>query len=355
MTPERAALLLRESEPVAFEEQRLQAVERHVLDELRSARTVSRAPAATPSAAWSRPLTGAVAGLALAAAILLLVLRSGSHDQQLQLSLKDGSQVISLSAGAHVLPELVADNRVELRQTAGSLAYDVTPRPGRMFVVRVADARVEVLGTAFRIDLSQQAIHVAVTRGRVRVVRGNSSAELAAGEEVTLASPAPAGEAERGPQAESRPTPSADAPVPSPVASSEDGPSKAPASPSAHFAVGAPAAAELFLRADQARQAGDSASALRHLRELLRTHPKDGRATLARFTIGRLESARGNALAAAEAFESCGSALSGEAIAEAALARAAAGQADRAKALAARYLLQFPNGPRAGALQKLAR
>jgi TolA-binding protein len=338
MKPERAAQLLAESEPEALSDARAQAIERRVLAELR--------PDAPSSAHTSRfglrALAVTLASLALAA-LVLLVFRGGSAEQ-LPLSLTDGSQVTPLGSGARVVPELIAENRVELRQAAGSVAYQVTARPSRVFVVRAGDARVEVLGTAFRIDLSERAVHVAVTRGLVRVAHGNSIAQLAAGEEVTLArasnqvSSAPSAAASADPSIEPD---EAQHGAAAPAASMKDG--------------SAPSAAELFLRADQARVAGDSAGALRHLRELLRTHPKDGRATLARFTIGRLESSRGNARIAAEAFESCGSALGGEALAEAALARSAAGQTDRARVLATRYLKQFPSGPRAGALVDLTR
>ena len=351
MTPERAARLLRESDASAFAEHRSLVVERRVLEALRDAAESSRAPRFR--AGWSKPVAAAAAGLALVTALLVFVFRTSPLAQELHLELQDGSRVTSLRAGARVLPELVAANRVELRQVAGSLAYDVTPRAGRLFVVRVADARVEVLGTAFEIELSQHAVHVAVSRGRVRVVRGSSSAELAAGEAMTLAIAAPSANVAEGPE-RAPATASADALIGKPATSVLE-PSQP--RPGAHStsAAGPPSPAELFLRADRARESGDSAAALRHLRELLRTHPRDGRATLARFTIGRLELARGNPRAAAESFESCGSALGGEGIAEAALARAAAGQTDRARALVERYLLLFPDGPRAGALEKLAR
>ncbi|MBL8742013.1 MAG: hypothetical protein JNK04_12990, partial [Myxococcales bacterium] len=69
--------------------------------------------------------------------------------------------------------------------------------------------------------------------------------------------------------------------------------------------------------------------------------------------IGRLENQRGNPAAAAAAFEACGSAMSGEALAEAALARAAAGQGAQAAALAKRYRQLFPEGPRSAEMEKL--
>ena len=344
MKPERAAELLRESEPVAFDEARSQAVERRVLEQLRTSSVV-----ATKSAAKRGRLVPLATAVALAAA-LLLVLRGAWQHSAPQLALTDGSRAVAVSPDARVVPELVAENRVELRQTAGSVEYDVTPRPERLFVVHVGSARVEVLGTAFRIDRSEHSVHVAVTRGRVRVVHDSSSAELAAGEEVTLATPQPP----RPPQPPAQP-PAAAGAVPVEQVPAAGAASSQPATSGQSAGLGAtPSAAELFLRADEARSAGDTAGALRYLRELLRAHPKDGRASLARFTIGRLESARGNSAAAAEAFEGCGAALNGEALAEAALARAAAGQPERARALALRYRAQFPSGPRSAALEKLA-
>src|SRR5262249_9417206 len=121
-------------------------------------------------------------------------------------------------------------------------------------------------------------------------------------------------------------------PVPSETPSAEA--SAPPPQPAAPAAPEGASAADLFPPADAARAGGTSAEALRLLHELVQRYPRDGRATLALFTIGRLEQSRGRSAAAARAFESCGGALHGEAMAEAALAWSAAGDRGRAGGLA---------------------
>ena len=88
--------------------------------------------------------------------------------------------------------------------------------------------------------------------------------------------------------------------------------------------------------------------------QLIAAHPTDARVTVATFTLGRVERARGNHDAAARAFESCGDALRGDAIAEAASSWLAAGQGDRASAAARRYLVAHPSGVHAEQMKKLA-
>ena len=71
---------------------------------------------------------------------------------------------------------------------------------------------------------------------------------------------------------------------------------------------------------------------------------------MALFTLGKVERKRGQWVAAAQAFEQCGTALRGDALAAAANAWLAAGNASRAKAAAARYLQHFPDGVHATAM-----
>ncbi len=107
-------------------------------------------------------------------------------------------------------------------------------------------------------------------------------------------------------------------------------------------------------RADAARASGDLEGALTALRQLLRDHPQDGRATLALFTIGKVERQRGNHANAGRAFDQCGAALKGDAFAEAAMSWQAAGQSSRAAASARRYLATYPRGVHADTMRKLS-
>lgn len=323
-----------------WDELRAARVQRRVLDAM-------RAPAPARARSRWRLLTLVAATLSLVSLVIAFVVLRPGPEPTARLELADGSFAV-LEPSARVVPELVSDTRVELRQLEGNASYDVTPKPTRLFVVHVDDARVEVLGTAFRVEKEAASIRVIVSRGRVRVTRGARVVELAAGEQVTLAP-------------ETQPTAEAAAlPAPEPVPNEPAATSAATASAASPSEPPAPSqvassehASELFRRADVARAAGNHAEAVRLLRELVQSHPRDGRATLANFTIGRIESQRGNAAAAAAAFEACGAAMSGEALAEAALARAAAGQTSQAKALAAQYRKLFPEGPRNAQMEKL--
>ncbi len=316
-------------------------------DDLRAARVQKRVLAAlqegtTPTPA--RPALRFALALAGAAALVcaLLFFALGDRRPRGRLEFADGSSV-AVEAGGRVVPESIAPNRIEVRHTEGAAAYEVTPRSERTFVVWVGDVRVEVLGTSFEIDKLRGSVRVAVSRGRVRVSRGARSVVLGAGEEVVFAD-----EPVSEPPAPSSATAEVADPPPTVTTAS-------PPLPEPSGAIGAEAtAAELFRQADDARAAGRAADALRLLHLLVERHPKDGRVTLAVFTIGRIESQRGNHGAAASAFESCGSALSGEALAEAALARAALGQSGKAHALARTYLSRFPNGARVKEMERLA-
>lgn len=355
MQPNEAAELARKAVAPPWDELRAARVQKRVLAELK-VQPEPQAPAVESARRRTRLFAFGLALAAAAALLLFVLLRSGATT----LELADGS-VATLDDGARVVPELVSDDRVELRQVSGSASYDVVPRPSRTFVVLVGDVRVEVLGTSFRVewleDTGDDAIRVAVTRGRVKVTRGARTAVLTAGEELTWkgAPPAELPAATTAavvvePPSASEATPP-DAPVEEPTPASS---SAAAARPSAASKPEPPTAAELFRQADDARASDNDAVALKLLQSLLELHPKDNRVTMARFTIGRIEARRGNVQAAARAFESCGAALSGEALAEAALLRAGAGESAAAAELARRYLELYPLGARAKEMARLA-
>lgn len=117
---------------------------------------------------------------------------------------------------------------------------------------------------------------------------------------------------------------------------------------------------ELLSLADVARRSGHAARAEEPLTELLRRFPDDPAAALGAFTLGRLRADQlGRPADAAEAFEralrsSLPSTLVPDALARLALARRDAGQHERARADASRYLERFPNGPRAAEMRAIA-
>jgi transmembrane sensor len=116
---------------------------------------------------------------------------------------------------------------------------------------------------------------------------------------------------------------------------------------------------ELLSLADVARRSGHAARAEEPLTELLRRFPDDPAAALGAFTLGRLCADQlGRPADAAEAFEralrsSLPSTLVPDALARLALARRDAGQPERARTEATRYLERFPNGPRAAEMRAI--
>ncbi len=240
---------------------------------------------------------------------------------------------------------------VRVRQHQGRVRYEIEPRPSRTFSVLVQGVKVTVLGTVFDVYVHDGRVEVKVTRGRVRVERGEQVVILTAGDRVEMA----AGIEGEEPAAE------ADVP-PTPVASASTPPPRAPALPAVEAPKapeqgaggGAPDAATLLARADAARASGSLDEAARLLRRLVATHPRDPRVTLALFSLGRVERRRGHHQAAAQAFEQCGAGLRGDAMAEAAASWIAAGQPSKARAAAQRYVTTYPEGVHAAQMRALA-
>jgi transmembrane sensor len=234
--------------------------------------------------------------------------------------------------------------------------YDVTPNARRKFVVRVREVRVSVLGTAFYVDVSPDAVAVKVEHGSVEVVQHDRRVVLAAGEGITLdtriAAPLPS----------SPSNPSPDSP---PSIDVREGAMASPsmAEPGSGRVVsggpGGVSPAQLLERADRARARGDLEGAAHALRELIQRHPGDPRAALAYFTLGRVLGAEGAHRDAAQAFAACLArgpidSLAEDALAELARANARAGQRADAVAAAQRYLSTYPKGVHARAMRDLA-
>jgi TolA-binding protein len=353
MRPSEAGRVSRERIDVPWDDLRAARVQRTVLAGIRLG-TVGARPRPR---VW---VAGAAAAVLAVLAVLLVYARPWPL-WPLRVDFADGSTVVP-DRGARVIPAVVSPDRIEVEQVSGVASYEVAPRPDRVFVVRAGVVRVEVIGTSFRVERSGGTVRVRVARGRVLVSRGDRTMVLGANEEISLAEDDPRGEVtSTGPASGPAPVTSGEASAPAAPAV----PASAPTTDDTHppdmaQPAEGPTAAELFRLADDARARGDTAAAVRLLRELVRRYPRDGRVTMGLFTIGRLERARGSPAEAARAFEACSGAqgagaLGGEALAEAALARAAAGDPSRARTLAARYLAALPGGPRAGEMSRLAR
>ena len=226
----------------------------------------------------------------------------------------------------------------------GRIACDVTHREGRSFVVAAGGVEVRVVGTRFSVANEEAEggtrVEVRVERGVVevrgagrdaevvRVVAGHSWSQVTKTE--ALAEPA---EPETAPEPQAPDAEPAKAHVASPRA--------------AHPAADA---RELFEQARALWRAGKMEDAARTYQALLAAHPRDPRAGLAAFELGRLRMDRLNDMpGAVKALEQAVALAPGAELREDALARlvsAAAAVHDHARCThaRARYLTEYPSG-----------
>ncbi|MGZ3475662.1 MAG: FecR domain-containing protein [Polyangiales bacterium] len=250
-----------------------------------------------------------------------------------KMMLADGSEAV-LSPDARVQIEEQGEEQVRIAQTAGNVRYDVVPNPKRKFAVKVGDVTVNVLGTAFSVALKDQKVTVVVERGHVEVDApdaegGTRKTELHVGESLQVAAYLP----------KDLPSPSTSAVVEKKAA--------------------VPTIDQLLAKADEARAAHRYDEAATALRTLIQLYPSDPRVASASFTLGRVERARGRHAAAAEAFARCykaapHGALAEDAMAEEAISWKSAGDTNKAKAAAKRYLGSHPSGAHAPRMIPLA-
>ena len=287
----------------------------------------------------------------------------------------DGSRSL-LDGGAHV--EVVKDSAalVRVKQAVGRVRYEVTPRKQRQFVVAARGVEVTVVGTAFEVNVDEHQVRVRVLRGIVRVRQGARVVQLVAGEHIAMeaaSSSLAQAQTDSDTDSDTHPTPppapshrdeNSTADVIAPSAPNNGAVATAAAGGGAHSqpsngrdAAGGnttvATAQDLLRVADSARSAGNLHQAAQILRQLIDQHPHDRRITLAMFTLGKVERQRGRHLQAAQAFEGCGAALRGDALAAAAAEWRAAGNGGRARAAASHYLAQFPDGVHAPAMRAI--
>ncbi len=103
--------------------------------------------------------------------------------------LEDGSVVYLAGNASLSYPEKFDPDKREVRMK-GEALLDISPEAGRPFYVETKYVTVEVLGTAFRIQSSeeQQLFSLSVERGKVKVTRKETGEQFIAttGEEVLL-------------------------------------------------------------------------------------------------------------------------------------------------------------------------
>jgi transmembrane sensor len=156
------------------------------------------APSARPRPRW-------LAGLAIAASLVIAVLgwrmamHGGSSNttglqryaseigQNRDIRLPDGS-TIQLGAASN-LTARYADGQRDIELSSGEAFFTVSHERDRPFVVAAGPVRIEDLGTAFNVRRTGQQVIVAVTQGRVRVQaptgKKQSGMELLAGQQAS--------------------------------------------------------------------------------------------------------------------------------------------------------------------------
>lgn len=222
-----------------------------------------------------------------------------------------GAERVSLSDGSAITPEagtalsVVESNGdvLTLRLDRGAATFDVRPGGERRWTVDAGLLVVDVLGTRFRVERAEGFASVSVARGRVSVRDTRETGDvrtLGPGESLRIAETGEASVAgSYSDPGEEREATVADAPH-----GSRPGPSLRALAERRDYAgayrdlqragfehvVGATSDLDgLFAVADSARLSGHPDEARLPLARIVEEHPRDPRAALAAFTLGRIE------------------------------------------------------------------
>jgi len=294
-----------------------------------------------------------------------------SADTKVSVQLEDGSRVeLSPRAQLRLLKNAKREVRLELR--GGKARFAVAHDRSRPFKVEAGGAEIRVVGTRFELGRSREAggerLEVAVSEGVVEVRRAGEREvrTLRAGERwsalvsppvAPLRKPAPSDPAAAAldePELEAAPgalDPAAEV-LPEPDAQAE-----AERSPGLRgSAARERAAARVFERANLARRAGRMRDAADAYAELLARYPRDRRAGLSAFELGRIRmDALSDPRGAIEALERAAAAGDTASFHEDALARMvvaydAEGRREACRKARERYLGRYSSGVHAHVL-----
>ncbi|HEY6079876.1 MAG TPA: FecR family protein [Polyangiaceae bacterium] len=260
----------------------------------------------------------------------------------------DGS-LARVSEGGELVVKSATPERIESVLTRGAAEFEVTKHAQREFWVLAGPVQVRVVGTRFRVERLGERTRVSVTVGKVEVREGEARSYLEAGESRFF--PTRAEQPEAAPSAGRARF----------LELTRGGEFKAAYQVmSQNPAVVGAGAEDLMLAADAARLSNHPEEAAKYLRRVTSEHPRDSRAPLAAFTLGRvLLSQLSRPGEAAEAFALSrklrpSGGLSEDALAREAEARAAAGARARAGVLAREYVARYPQGKHRSTMQRLA-
>ena len=320
-----------------------------------------------------RPAAPAPGPLGLAGRAALSPAAQLNGAERTAFALSDGSQIrLEQSALLSVLENNARAFAVHLERGRGT--FDVNPGGPRRWLIECGVASVEVVGTSFSIERTEQGVRVSVTRGVV-LVRGERVIDrvrrVAAGQTLYVpglpqaAQPAAVSGAPAVPPS---PTTTPAAP-PSPTTARAMPLAAAPPRRAAHSAPPPVAAARKLdgrpslqagwlNQADRARRSGQPARARELLERIVRFAADSSEAGIAAFTLARMQlvhdpRAAASALVTALAGD-IPTGLREDAQAMLVEAHARAGQVALARAAAAEYARSFPNGRRATEVKRWA-
>jgi len=309
------------------------------------------------------PLALALAGAAAVAIVAILVQPappkqiSTNRYERVTLALDDGSRMQLRPATA---VNLLRQGRREVRLQVlrGAARFEVHPDPARRFVVTAAGVDVVVTGTAFSVELEGPAgaTRVSVERGEVEVHPRGEARALARVHAGETWPPRAAPKSAPPAPAEAPPSPVA----PAAKATKPAVPVAAPGPPPTVSRPEPTDPRQLLEEANRARRGGDVARAASLLETLRVRHPRDARAALATFELGRLRmNALGDLPGAVQALkQSIALAPAGvfREDAEACLATAYARMHDgsRCELARRRYLERYPEGTHSAEMSALA-
>jgi transmembrane sensor len=286
---------------------------------------------------------------------------SSGAPQNRSLSFADGSHVVLLDERTRVEVERADRESVEVALLEGQGRFTVVSQPGRAFVVHVEKFAIVTLAAAFTVTREPERVHVRVLEGEVEVNGAAQQQRLHADDALwfnltpasrTDAAPTESGVSRADPKEAARRRfldHARHRQYARAMAVLREKPSVVRDNPE-----------ELMLAADAARLSGDAPAAVPYLKRVAANHPKDARAPLAAFTLGRIYLFDLNQpLQAREAFALTRRLSSQGALAEDALAReveaaARTGAQREAQALAQEYLSRYPQGRRRAQIRSFA-
>ena len=278
--------------------------------------------------------------------------------------LADGSdiQVDRTSSDVRIIED--SASRVRVRLVRGASRYNVVPNAARTFEVESGQVTVTVVGTEFIVEQRGEKTWVDVLRGKVRVAWGSEHVLLAAGENGTFprdAQPngaddalamagendAPAGRGSHATQSYRARVARRDYRGAYAVLSRNPG-------------LAGDTVEELLVAADVARLSDHPSEAVPYLQRILREHPRDERAPMAAFTLGRTLGGLGRTEEAMNMFGRVHSAWPKSPLAEDALLRQAEaasqlGDMGTARRIAEQYDRDYPSGRRRADVRRFAR